>query len=154
MSAVEDLLWVPGRVSGVLGPDMDPLVERDALQEAQVHDLRVHALTSTVGLLFELRTALQFEYGNAAVLILRGVQEANWRALQRGGEKTAWSVVGSEMRSGSGLLELSIMLSPSASIDIRGTSAEFYVLDVPDIGEVPPDYCSGGEGRIRSASRQ
>ncbi|MFF7155365.1 hypothetical protein [Streptomyces sp. NPDC008139] len=150
MIAVEDLLWAPGRVSGVPGPEMDPLVERDALQEAQVLDLRVHALTSTVGLLFELRTALQFEYGNAAVLILRGVQEANWRALQRSGEKTAWSVVGSEMRSGSGLLELSIMLSPRASIDIRGTSAEFYVLDVPDIGEVPPDYCSDGEGRIRS----
>ena len=150
MITVEDLIWTPGRMSGTPGPDVDPLLENDALQETQLLDLRIHALSSTAGLLFELRTALQFEYGNAAVLVVHGLQRSNWRATQRGAEKTAWSVVGSEMSTGSGLLNLNVTLSPSSSIEILGTSAEFYVLDVPEIGEVPPDYCSDGEVRIRS----
>jgi hypothetical protein len=150
MITVEDLIWAPSRVLGTPGPDVDPLIENDALQEAQLLDLRVHALSSTVGLLFELRTALQFEYGNAAILVIRGLQHANWRAIERGGERTSWSVVGSVMRTRPGLLELNITLSPSSSIEILGTNAEFYVLDVPEIGEAPPDYCSDGEGRIRS----
>jgi hypothetical protein len=129
---------------------VDPLIENDALQEAQLLDMRVHALSSTVGLLFELRTALQFEYGNAAILVIRGVRQANWRAVERVGEWTAWSVVGSVMRAYSGLLELNLTLSPSSSIEIHGTNAEFYVLDVPEVGDVPPDYCSDGEGLIRS----
>ena len=150
MITVEDLIWAPSRVLGTPGPDMDPLIENDALQEAQLLDLRIHALSSTAGLLFELRTALQFEYGNAAVLIVRGLQKSTWRAIQRGGERTAWSVVGSEMRAGSGLVDLNVTLSPSSSIEIVGTSAEFYVLDVPGIGEAPPDYCPDGEGSIRT----
>jgi hypothetical protein len=150
MITVEDLIWTPSRMPGTPGPDMDPLVENDALQESQLLELRIYALSSTVGLLFELRTALQFEYGNAAVLVVRGLQRSNWRAIQRGVGKTAWSVVGSEMSAGSGLLNLNVTLSPSSSIEILGTSAEFYVLDVPEIGEVPPDYCSDGEARIRS----
>jgi hypothetical protein len=147
---VEDLIWASSRVLGTPGPDMDPLIENDALQEAQLLDLRVHALSSTAGLLFELRTALQFEYGNAAVLIVRGLQKSTWRATQRSGERTAWSVVGSEMHAGSGLVGLNVTFSPGSSIEIVGTSAEFYVLDVSGIGEAPPDYCADGEGSIRT----
>jgi hypothetical protein len=150
MITAEDLIWTPSQEPGIPGPDVDPLIENDALQEAQLLDLRVHALSSTVGLLFELRTALQFEYGNAAVLIVRGLQASNWRAVQRSREGTAWSVVGSAVCMRCGLLDLNITFSPSSSIEILGTSAEFYVLDVPEIGETPPDYCSDGEERIRS----
>lgn len=150
MITVEDLLWIPGRVPGIPAPEMDPLVEHDALQEAQLLDLRIHALSSTAGLLFELRTALQFQHGNAALLVVHGLLNSRWRAVGRSGGRTAWTVVGSAMRTGSGLLEMDVALSPDSSVTIRGTSADFYVLDVSGIGEVPPDYCSGTESDIRS----
>lgn len=149
MRTIEDLIWTSGWAPGTPSPDMDPLVERDALQEAQLLDLRLHALSSTAGLLFELRTALQFEYGNAALLVVRGLQQSSLQAIQRGGEKTAWSVVGSGMRIESGLLGLNIALSPDSSVRILGSRAEFYVLDVPGIGEAPPEYCSDEERSIR-----
>jgi hypothetical protein len=129
---------------------MDPLTESDTLQESQLLDLRLHAVSSTAGLLFELRTALQFEYGNAALLVIRGLRQANWRAVERGGERTAWSVMGSAITARPGHLELNIALAPSASVEILGTNAEFYVLDIPEIGETPPDYCSDGEVQLRA----
>ncbi|MBS2966411.1 hypothetical protein KGA66_25440 [Actinocrinis puniceicyclus] len=150
MIAVEDILWAPIDVLKTPSPDVDPLIDSDALQEAQLLDLRIHALSSTVGLLFELRTALQFEDGNAAVLVMRGSRQVSWRASGRDGERTAWSVVGSVTHLRSGLLNLDIRLSPSASIEILGASAEFYVIDVPEIGEAPPDYCSEREEHIRN----
>jgi hypothetical protein len=57
---VEDLLRPDRRWREYASlPEMDPLTEDDALQEAQLLDVRFDALRSTVGLLFELRTALQ-----------------------------------------------------------------------------------------------
>ncbi|MFJ2646194.1 hypothetical protein ACIO1C_05625 [Streptomyces sp. NPDC087420] len=61
--------------SPVLGSiEVDPLREVDALQEAQLLDSRVCHLTSTAALLFELRTSLQFEVGNSALLVVRGLR--------------------------------------------------------------------------------
>jgi|ERR1700734_494715 hypothetical protein len=150
MITVEDLIWKPISAPGAPGPDMDPLTESDALQEAQLLDLRLHAVSSTAGLLFELRTALQFEYGNAALLVIRGLRQASWRAVERGEEQMAWSVMGSAITARTGHLELNITLAPSASVEILGTNAEFYVLDVPEMGETPPDYCFDREVRIRA----
>lgn len=143
-------MWAPVRAPGIPGPDMDPLTEKDSLQEAQLLDLRVHAMSSTVGLLFELRTALQLASGNAAILVMRGARQANWRAVERGGVRTAWTVAGSVMHAFPGSLELNIEMFPSSSIEVLGVSAEFYVLDVPGIDDAPPDYCSGDEGHMRS----
>jgi hypothetical protein len=77
-------------------PDVDPFRQSNALQEAQLLEARVEARTSTVGLLFELRMAMHFTEGNAAVLIARGAREFNWSAETRLTGKTAWNVVGSE----------------------------------------------------------
>jgi hypothetical protein len=61
---IEDLL-MSSLGLGALGapPEMNPLTETDALQEAQLLGVRFDALSLTAGLLFELRIALQFARG-------------------------------------------------------------------------------------------
>lgn len=95
MRQVEDLLWSQRRDLAAAKPEMDPLVEANALQEAQLLDVRVHAVASAVGLLFEMRTALQLRRGNAALLVVHGVRELTWATGPRASVTTAWSVVGS-----------------------------------------------------------
>ncbi|MFJ5925722.1 hypothetical protein ACIQF6_24245 [Kitasatospora sp. NPDC092948] len=147
---IEELLWGSAPVPVVPAPEMNPLAEDDALQEAQLIDLRVHALSSTAALLFELRTALQFDTGNAAVLIVRGLEKSEWRPGGRRDGKTAWSVVGSTVRTGSRSFGIEIDLYPNAKVEVSGASAEFYVVDVPGISEAPPDYSLEGEEFMRS----
>ena len=162
MITVEDLLWIPGRVPGIPAPEMDPLVEHDALQEAQLLDLRIHALSSTAGLLFELRTALQFQHGNAALLVVHGLLNSRWRAVGRSGGRTAWTVVGSAMRTGSGLLEMDVALSPvpplrfvepvqtSMCLTCQG-SARFRLITAPVQRAISEVGCRGGVHRSRSS---
>src|SRR6266567_2002896 len=51
---VEELLSDPALRRFASQPEMDPLTQEDALQEAQLLDVRLSALRLTVGLLFEL----------------------------------------------------------------------------------------------------
>lgn len=55
-------------------PEMDSLTEDDALQDAYLLDVRIDALRCTVGLLFELRAALQLREASTGVLIAHGVR--------------------------------------------------------------------------------
>jgi hypothetical protein len=89
----EELLTRKARVADP--PDMDALTEAGALTEAQLLDVRVHALTSTVGLLFDLRTALQLRGPNTGIVGVRGVREFSWSAEHRVTRRTAWNVVDS-----------------------------------------------------------
>lgn len=73
-------------------PEMDPLTEEDALQEAQVLDVRFDALAGVVGVLFELRQALQLQEANTGVLVAHGVRELTWSGPSRDTTLTAWSV--------------------------------------------------------------
>jgi len=76
-------------------PDSDPLTVEDALQEAQLVDVRFHAIESRVALLFDLRMALQLRLGNAGVLVLREIETLAWSQERRPTRRTAWNVVGS-----------------------------------------------------------
>jgi len=65
MMKIKDLLLPsPGLRAYAAAPEMDPLTEEDALQEAQLLDVRFDALSLTVGLLFELRMAQQLREAN------------------------------------------------------------------------------------------
>ncbi|MFI5712276.1 hypothetical protein [Kribbella sp. NPDC051620] len=64
-------------------PEMDPLTEEDALQEAQVLDVRYDALAGVVGIIFELRQALQLQEANTGVLVACGVHTLTWEGLAR-----------------------------------------------------------------------
>lgn len=148
--AVEELLREPRIHADSAAAEVDPLLERDALQETQLLDVRVHSLSSAVGLLFELRTALQFEAGGAGVLVVRGLREFHWRAAPVESRLTAWTVVGSEPKREAGTFSLKMDCYPQAALQLCGASAEFYVIDVPGIGETPPDYTDADERTIES----
>lgn len=147
---IEDLFSDVGRRRFAAQPEMDPLTEADALQEAQLLDVRVHALTSTAAMLFDLRTALQFMEGNTALLIAHGVREFGWSAEPRSSVRTAWNVVSSEPSVCDGTFSIEFGFVPSARLVLRAASAEFYVGDVAAIGETPPDYGGADDALIRA----
>jgi hypothetical protein len=123
-------------------PDMDPLTENGALQETQLLDLRFDALTLTVGLLFELRTALQLRDGNTGVLVAHGVRELSWSGPRRATSLTAWTVGGSMARCDAGLLRLDLGMwpAPGAQLSLLAERAAFFSGDVPGLDTAPPNY--------------
>jgi hypothetical protein len=144
---LEELLISPTEVGHA--PVMDALSEADALQEAQLLDVRVCALTSTVGLLFDLRMALQLRTANTAVVVGRGVQDFSWSAEHRETARTAWNVAGSEPAGGD-LFSLSLAFFPRARLRLVSERAEFYVGEVPGLDPTPPDYGVDDEARIEA----
>lgn len=147
---IEDLLNDVERRRFAAQPEADPLTEPGALREAQLLDVRLTAVTSTVGLLFDLRTALQFMMGNTAVLVAHGVREFRWRAEPRATARTAWNVVRSEPSGRERLFFLEVGFVPSAQLTLIAESAEFYVGDIVDLSDIPPDYGSGDESAIEA----
>lgn len=143
MIIIEELLSLDAQLRRFEAqPEMDPLTEDDALQEAQLLDVRFDALRSTVGLLFELRVALQLRGANTGVLVARGVRKVSWSASPRSTARTAWNVVSSTPRCSDRLFELSLLCWPDGHLELSAESAAFFVGDVADIGESPPDYYS------------
>lgn len=147
---IEDLLTYVDRRGFAAQPEMDPLTESGALQEAQLLDVRVHALTMSAALLFDLRTALQLQMGNTGLLIAHSVREFEWSAEPRVTPRTAWNVVGSEPYSAERLFCLQLSFVPDARLRIVAASAEFYVGDVLNLGERPPDYVTDDDSVIRT----
>jgi len=130
-------------------PEMDPLTEDDALQEAQLLDVRFDALRATAGLLFELRTALQLREANTGVLIARGVRTLSWSSDPRSTERTAWTVGGSVTRNIDRLFGLELGLWPGAQLVVVAESAAFFAGDVPGLDRIP-DYGSDDDATIRA----
>lgn len=150
MIMIEDLLLPDGHWRDFASqPEMDPLTEGDALQEAQLLDVRLDALRSTVGLLFELRLALQLREANAGLLVARGVRELSWTAGARSTAKTAWTVGGSTPRNENWLFGLQLGLWPNARLDLRAESAAFFAGDVPDLDRIP-NYLEDDEATVRT----
>lgn len=147
---IEDLLTAPGRREFAAQPEMDPLSEPGALQEAQLLDVRVHALTASVALLFDLRVALQLRMGNTALLVAHGVTNFTWDCMPRETRRTAWMVVGSEPRIAEKDFALELFFVPDADLSLQATSAEFYVGDVVALAQAPPDYGTDDDATIRA----
>lgn len=149
---VEDLLLPDSRWREYAAmPEMDPLTEDDALQEAQLLDVRFNALRSTAALLFELRTALQLREANTGVLIVRGVRTLAWSSSPRESERTAWTVGGSVITSTDRLfgLELGLWPAPGAQLTLTAESAAFFVGEVQGLDRIP-DYLNDDELAIRA----
>jgi hypothetical protein len=148
---VEELLSDPGLRRFASQPEMDPLTQEDALQEAQLLDVRLDALRLTVGLLFELRLALQLRESNTGVLVARGVRELSWSAGPRSTTKTAWTVGGSIPRNHDGLFGLTLGMwpAPGTQLTLIAESAAFLAGDVPGLDQIP-DYGEDDEPTIRA----
>lgn len=150
---IEDLFRIPVRRAFAAKPEMDPLTEDIALMESELLDVRFEAVTSTVGLLFDLRGALQLRLANTGVLIVHEVARLEWyedlhaieketikEALSMGpGRHRAWIVIASEPRP-TDLFNLKLQFVPGAELNVSGESAEFLMGDVPGIGEVAATY--------------
>jgi len=133
-------------------PEMDPLTEDDALQEAQVLDVRFDALAGVIAILFELRQALQLQEASTGVLVARGVRELGWTGPERDTALTAWSVGSSVPSAKDRLFGLSLVLwpHPGARLMLTAESAAFFVGDVPGLSEAPPDYSQGDRRALDS----
>ena len=133
--------------------DEDPFIsEVDAFLEAQVNAVHFDAITATLGILCDLRTALQLDETNTGLLVLRGVSLLEWS----GGTdrpRTSWKVVGSTVQSFGTCVEVHFALTPGADLRVRGRSAVFHSLDVPAVGEIP-DFGSHTDQEVRSMSPQ
>src|SRR5689334_16205190 len=103
-------------------PEMDPLTEEHALQEAQLLDVRIDTLRSTVGLLFELRLALQLREATTGILVAHGVREFSWSASPRSTTRTAWNIVASTPRCEGRLFRLSLQTSPRGRLELSAAS--------------------------------
>jgi hypothetical protein len=134
-------------------PDVNPLREDDALQEAQLLGVWLDALMGAAALLFELRVALQLHETNTGVLLARGVRRLAWSGPERATSRTAWTVGGSKVAASDGLLHLDLGLwpSPGAHLQLAAEEASFVTGDVPGLGETPPDYLEDDEETIRSS---
>ncbi|MFF5945967.1 hypothetical protein ACFY86_12510 [Streptomyces misionensis] len=122
--------------------------ENDTLQEAQLLDSRVCQLTSTAALLFELRTSLQFDVGNAALLVVRGLSYFEWKSSTAQVPLMALTVVSSLPDRAADSFCERFDLFPNAQLNLAGTQAEFYVLEVDGISDIPPDYSGMTRERI------
>lgn len=129
-------------------PEMDPLTEADALQEAQLIAVRFDALTMTASLLFELRVALQMREANTGVLIARGVSKFIWSAAPRDRRYTAWNVIESLPQPVNGLFTVGLRLWPQGQLNLTSESATFFSGDVSCL-ECIPDYGTDDDATIQ-----
>lgn len=140
MIIIEELLSRTAQSAVVDSPETDPLTEQDALQEGQLIDMRFDAVHSRLGVIFELRNALQLLQGNTGVLIAHGVRNLTWMAEPRMTYRTAWSSVGSLPHCENGIFLLDLPLSLAARFALVATEVAFYIGDVADIPGAHPDY--------------
>jgi len=148
---VADLFSDPNRRSHAAMPEMDPLTEAGALQEADLVAVSFDVLTASAGLLFDLRNALQLQSGNAALLIARGVDRFAWDAQDlRDLPFVSHLVTGSSPSVDGCRFTLSLGMVPDAGLTLRARGAEFFVGDVPGLGEAPPDFFECSADLVRA----
>jgi hypothetical protein len=153
MMRIDDLLRLDRRLHAYASlPEMDPLTEEDALQEAQLLDVRFDAISGAVAVLFELRLAIQLRESNTGVLVARGVRQLSWEGPARSAALTAWSVGRSTPRTRGELFSLRLEMwpHPGARLLLTAESAAFFAGDVSGLPEAPPDYGPGDRRAIDS----
>lgn len=150
---VRDLLYPGALPRGADSPlAMSPLTDNDALQEAQLLEVRFEALTGVAGLLFDLRQSLQIREATTGVLIARGVRQLLWDGPPRSTPLTAWSIGSSVPVVRDQLFAISLNMWPylGARLTLLCSSAEFTVGHVPGMLSTPPDYGRGDRRAIDS----
>jgi hypothetical protein len=128
-------------------PEMDPLTEKDALQEARLNEVVLDAVNMRVGLLFDLRGALQLRMAYTGLLVLRAVEHFSWTGEGRSSIRTAWNVVGSVPANKDGVVSLRLFFFPDADLTVVARSAAFFAGDVPGLPDRVPDF-AGSDAEV------
>ncbi|QIS06237.1 hypothetical protein F5X71_31550 [Nocardia brasiliensis] len=116
----------------------NPLVTEDLLLEACVLDIRYMPHIASVGLLLDLRTALQIDEGNTGLLVIEQALDLKILTERPHGLKVS-TIVGSVPHVSFPMgYSIEIACMPSSLISVSGERAYFHVGDVDGIGEAQP----------------
>jgi hypothetical protein len=137
------------RLSAMGSPEMDPLADKDALVSAPLVEAVYDAVNMRVGLLFDLRVAVQLRMVNTGLIVLGSVEAFQWRAERRRSARTSWNVDVSVPSKKDGLVRLRLVFFPFAELTVVARNAAFFGGDVPGLPDVPPDF--GGSDAVVAA---
>ncbi|MER6782968.1 MULTISPECIES: hypothetical protein [unclassified Streptomyces] len=141
MSLIEDLFTARGPFQAAEPVGWDPLQEPDALLDAQLLESRFSPTANRAALLFDMRTAACYPLGNAAILVVRGLNSLRWNGLPQQNKLMAFSVMSSQpSRAADSAWLLNLQFFPDGDCAIGGECAEFYLLEAHGISEAPPSY--------------
>lgn len=130
-------------------PEVDPLVESDALLEAQFIGMKVNGDVGRCGLIVDLRTALQIRRPNTAIIVADKVQEARWE-MDPISAKTVWNIVASTTARGGSGYTFTAWTHPSGEVRVTARRLAYFGLSGQGLMDVPPDLSSDPEHVIRA----
>ncbi|WP_148222487.1 hypothetical protein [Rhodococcus opacus] len=142
MATVESIVRSDLHQSPIGKTDWDPLLIDDLLQECALLDVRHFASSSVVGLLLDLRTALQLDVGNTALLVIGGVSGYSWVSDALEADTMMRTVVGSKPTPSATDYKIELACSPQSTFEAKGKWASFFEGNVRSIGESQPDLTS------------
>lgn len=131
-------------------PEMDAITDRDALQEADLVDVRLTAVGGWLAVLFDLRTSLQFRLANTAVLVMRGVQRVDLVLGESGEHRSAHYVMTSVPAVRGALFSVELVCLNGWRLSSAATAAEFYVGDVAGLPPTPPNFMEHDERVVQA----
>ncbi|WCN03932.1 hypothetical protein [Streptomyces sp. M92] len=140
MITIEDLFTGAGGDASAAPFVWDPLREPDALQDVGLLDCRMCPLTGRVGLLLDMRTALQYRTGNAALLTVRGLASFEWSEEPLERELLNFAITSSTPSASRKGVRMELALFPDGLLSVAGKAAEFHLLDAEGVPETIPDY--------------
>lgn len=150
MATVESIVHSALHQSPIGTTDWDPLRIEDMMQECALLDVRHFASSSALGLLLDLRTALQLDVGNTALVVIGGISSYSWVSDTAEADTMMRTVVGSYPTLTDTEYKLEVTCSPRSAFHATGKWASFYEGNVRSIGESQPDLTSDDPASLAS----
>jgi hypothetical protein len=149
MTSIEDLFAGMTDAASARPIDWDPLREPDALQEVGLLDCRMCPLTGRAGLLLDMRSALQYRTGNAALLVVRGLASFQWNEEPLERDLLSFAIMSSTPAAARRGWRMDLGLIPDGELSVTGRGADFHLLEVEGIPGAPPDYTERRLNEVR-----
>ncbi|MEV5886254.1 hypothetical protein AB0L74_26655 [Streptomyces sp. NPDC052020] len=149
MTSIEDLFRGSQDGTPADPVDWDPLRESDALQETGLLDCRVCPLTGRAGLLLDMRSALQYRTGNAALLVVRGLASFQWNEEPLERDLLSFAIMSSTPSAARKGWRMDLDLFPGGELSVTGQGADFYLLEAEGVPDAPPDYTGRKLNEVR-----
>ncbi|NNH73728.1 hypothetical protein HLB23_28395 [Nocardia uniformis] len=111
----------------------------DMFQECSIADIRYLPLVSSVGVIVDLRAALQLDGGNVELLIIEGVTELRISNEDVFARPMMRTVIASTPAVEAHGYAMDLAFHPSSVMSIRGRRGIFHEGVVDEIGDTQPD---------------